>query len=191
MKNFARFLLKLFGWKSVGTFPTEYKKLVILEAPHTSNLDYFIGMLIVYATGVKINVIIKEEAFFWPFAGLLKKAGGVPINRTKGSKTNSIVGLFGNYEELYLAITPEGTRSLSEVWRKGYYYIALKAKVPILLSSIDYVKKEGCFGPLIFPSGDYNKDFEKIEEFYRGINARFPEKFNLSNEHQSKKKRKA
>ncbi len=181
MKKFAQFILKLFGWKITGDFPTQYKKLVILEAPHTSNLDYFIGMMCIYASGVKVNVIIKKEAFFWPFAGLLKKAGGIPIDRKgKTSKVDAIAGLFEKHDTLNLGITPEGTRSLAKKWKKGYYYIALKAKVPILLSSIDYKKKAGHFGPVLFPCGDYEKDFIQIEKYYRGINARYPEKYSLS-----------
>lgn len=165
----------------VGRFPTEYKKLVILEAPHTSNLDYFIGMMFIYAAGVKVNVVIKKEAFFPPFGGLLKKAGGVPIDRSSSSsKVEAIANLFKERTTLNLGITPEGTRSLSKKWKKGFYYIALKAKVPILLSSIDYQKKEGHFGTVIFPSGDFEKDFEKIESFYKGVHARYPEKYSLS-----------
>jgi len=181
LKKFATFILKLFGWKTTGTFPVQYKKLVILEAPHTSNLDYFIGMMCIYAVGVKVNVIIKKESFFWPFSGLLKKAGGIPIDR-KGSanKVDAIASLIKKQDSINLGITPEGTRALSTKWKKGYYYIALKAGVPILLSSIDYKKKEGHFGPVIFPSGDYEKDFIQIEEFYKGINAKYPEKYNLS-----------
>lgn len=181
MKRFAKFILKLFGWKQEGQFPTQYKKLVILEAPHTSNLDYFIGMMFIYAAGVKVNVIIKKEAFFWPLGKLLKKAGGIPIDRegTK-NKVETIAEMFNKYDKLNLAITPEGTRSYNDTWRKGYYYIALKAGVPILLTSIDYKYKTGKYGPVIFPTGDYEKDFKQIEAFYKGVNARYPEKYNLS-----------
>ena len=181
MKTFAKIVLKIIGWKAGGTFPHQYKKLVILEAPHTANIDYFIGMMIIYSMGVKVNVIIKKEAFFWPFAGLLKKAGGIPIDRSnKTSKVDAIADLFNKHERLNLGITPEGTRSLSKKWKKGYYYIALKAKVPILCASMDYKKKEAFFGPVIIPTGDYEKDFAKIEKFYTGITAKHPEMYNLS-----------
>ena len=181
MKTFAKIVLKIIGWKVGGRFPHEYKKLVILEAPHTANIDYFIGMMIIYSMGVKVNVIIKKEAFFWPFGGLLKKAGGIPIDRTsKTSKVDAIAELFKKHERLNLGITPEGTRSLSTKWKKGYYYIALKAKVPILCASMDYKKKEAFFGPVIIPTGDYEKDFAEIEKFYTGVTAKHPEKYNLS-----------
>jgi len=181
VKTFAKLVLKIIGWKAGGSIPHQYKKLVILEAPHTANIDYFIGMMVIYSMGVKVNVIIKKEAFFWPFAGLLKKAGGVPIDRSsKTSKVDAIADLFNKHERLNLGITPEGTRSLSTKWKKGYYYIALKAKVPILCASMDYKKKEAFFGPVIIPTGDYEKDFEEIEAFYTGVTAKHPEKYNLS-----------
>jgi 1-acyl-sn-glycerol-3-phosphate acyltransferase len=191
LKKFAQFILKLFGWKVTGTFPHQYKKLVILEAPHTANIDYVVGMFCIYAIGVKVNVIIKKEAFFWPIGGLLKKLGGIPIDRTgTTNKVDAIASLFDKHETLNLGITPEGTRSLATTWRKGYYYIALKAKVPILLAYIDYKKKEGHFGPVFYPSGDYEKDFKKIEDFYRGVHAKHPEKFNLSAMYLEKEKKK-
>jgi 1-acyl-sn-glycerol-3-phosphate acyltransferase len=190
LKKIAAFLLKILGWKVTGTFPSQYKKLVILEAPHTSNLDWFIGMLCIYSKGIKVNVIIKKEAFFWPVGGLLKKMGGIPIDRTgTKNKVEAIAELFDKHDSLYLGITPEGTRSLVTNWRKGYYYIALKAGVPLLLAYIDYKKKIGHFGPVIIPSGDYEKDFEKIEAFYKGVHAKYPEKFNLSEQYLKKEKK--
>ncbi len=190
MKKIANSILKLFGWKVTGNFPKEYKKLVILEAPHTSNIDYFMGMLCIYAIGAKVNVLIKKESFFWPVGGLLKKLGGIPVDR-KGTKNkvDTIASLFDKHDELYLGITPEGTRSLVHEWRKGYYYIALKAGVPILLASLDFKKKAGDFGPLLFPSGDYEKDFERIKEYYKGINAKHPGKYNLSEMYLNKDKK--
>ncbi len=190
MKKLANAILKLLGWKVTGNFPKEHKKVVILEAPHTSNIDYFMGMLCIYAIGAKVNVLIKKESFFWPVGGLLKKLGGIPVDR-KGTKNkvDMIASLFDKHDELYLGITPEGTRSLVHEWRKGYYYIALKAGVPILLASLDFKKKEGDFGPLFYPSGDYEKDFEKIKEYYKGKNAKHPEKYNLSEMYLEKDKK--
>jgi 1-acyl-sn-glycerol-3-phosphate acyltransferase len=107
--------------------------------------------------------------------------GGIPIDRKGTSnKVESIATLFDEHDRLNLAITPEGTRSLSPVWKKGFYYIALKADVPILMTSLDYGKKEGRLGPIFKPTGDFDQDFEKLETFYRGIKAKYPDKFNLS-----------
>jgi len=161
--------------------PPGLKKAVVIEAPHTSNWDYLVGMLCISSKGVKVNVIIKKELFFWPLGALLKILGGIPLDRSSQSnKVEALAALFKDYNELYLSITPEGTRSLVTNWKKGFYYIALKAEVPILLTAIDYRKKAGFIGPLIHPGGNYEEDLKKIEEFYKGISAKFPEKFNLS-----------
>lgn len=182
MKKITGFILKILGWHLAGDRSfTSVKKLVIIEAPHTSNWDYVYGMLCIMTLGVKVNVIIKKEMFFWPLGPILKALGGVPIDRKGTSnKVESIAALFENKENLNLAITPEGTRSLRKVWKKGYYYIALKANVPILMTSMDFKKKEGRFGPLLYPSGNYEEDFKKIEAFYKGVQGKYPEKFNLS-----------
>jgi 1-acyl-sn-glycerol-3-phosphate acyltransferase len=188
MKKISQWLLKLFGWKIEGTPPTGYKKMLIVEAPHTSNWDYPIGMLLITSVGIKVNVIIKKELFFWPLGPLLRWIGGIPIDRSGNlSKVDALARLFQEKEQLNLAITPEGTRSLNKNWKKGYYFIAVKAGVPIFLTAIDYKKKAGILGPLFYPSGDYEKDLKKIEDFYRGITARFPEKFSLSPQYADKK----
>jgi 1-acyl-sn-glycerol-3-phosphate acyltransferase len=181
MKRFAKGLLKLLGWKLEGTPPEGYQKLLIVEAPHTSNWDYLIGMLLITSVGIKVNVIIKKELFFWPLGPLLKWLGGIPLDRSGNlSKVDALAQLFSQKETLNLAITPEGTRSLSVKWKKGYYFIAVKAGVPIFLTAIDYKRKAGILGPVFYPSGNYEEDFKKIQNFYKGITAKFPEKFNLS-----------
>ncbi len=164
-----------------GTPPTGHKKLLIVEAPHTSNWDYLIGMLLITSVGIKVNVIIKKELFFWPLGPLLRWIGGIPIDRSGNlSKVDALARLFEQKETLNLAITPEGTRSLNRKWKKGYYFIAVKAGVPLFLTAIDYKRKAGILGPVFYPSGNYEEDLKKIEAFYKGITPKFPEKFNLS-----------
>jgi 1-acyl-sn-glycerol-3-phosphate acyltransferase len=88
---------------------------------------------------------------------------------------DQVAGLFEQYDALYLAIAPEGTRQYTDRWKTGFYWIALKAKVKIVLMYIDYEKKETGFGPIIEPSGDIEKDFELIKDFYRDIKPLYPE----------------
>lgn len=181
MKNFLKFLVKLLGWKIEGERPLQIKKMIVIEAPHTSNWDYFYGMICIYALGIKVNVVIKKEMFFWPLGPVLKAFGGIPIDRTISSnKVEALANLFKSHQEMRLAITPEGTRSLVTQWKKGFYYVALKAGVPILMTALDYKRKTGILGDFIYPTGDYENDLKKIETFYRGIGAKYPEKFNLT-----------
>ena len=189
MKKFSKWLLNLLGWKTIGEVPAEHSKLLIIEAPHTSNWDYLFGMLAITSIGIKVNVVIKKELFFWPFGLLLKKLGGIPLDRSGNlSKVDSLAALFREKDELNMAITPEGTRSLSTRWKRGYYYIAEKAGVPILLTAIDYKQKTGIFGPVLYPTGNYKEDFKIIEAFYKGKVAKHPDNFNLSSQYLKDKK---
>ena len=77
----------------------------------------------------------------------------------------------------HLAITPEGTRSLTERWKLGFYYIAVKANVPIQLGYIDYDKKEMGITGILYPSGNETKDLTEIYNFYKGIKGLYPDKF--------------
>ena len=92
-----------------------------------------------------------------------------------------MAALFKQYDTLNIVITPEGTRKLVKQWKRGFYYIALRAKVPIVMGFLDFKTKELGFGPIIYPSGDYDADWKLIEAFYRGITAKHPDRYNLSN----------
>lgn len=181
MRGFANLILKLAGWKIVGKIPQDVKKCVIIAAPHTSNWDFVIGRLAYWSLGVPVKFLIKKEAFNHPLGSLVKKMGGIPVDRKKSTNlVDQVAALFQEYEILNVIVTPEGTRKLVHNWKRGYYYIALKAEVPLVLGFADYNKKEAGFGPVFHPSGDYDKDIIEIEDFYKKLTAKYPEQFNLS-----------
>ncbi len=181
MRLISKFLYFIFGWKAEGGISDDIKKAVLIIAPHTSNWDFYIGRFYTWIKGINASVLIKKEAFKWPLAGLLKKVGGIPIDRNKNtSKVVQIVKMFNEMDNLFLAITPEGTRKRNDKWKMGFYHIACEAKVPILLCYIDYEKKTAGIGPPFWPTGDIKKDMKEIENYYRGRHAKYPEKFNLS-----------
>lgn len=181
MKHIARFIMKLIGWKVVGSVPEGINKCVLIAAPHTSNWDFVIGRLAYWSLGVPVKFLIKREAFDHPFGWLVKALGGIPVDRKKSNNlVEQVAELFNHYDVLNVIITPEGTRKLVTEWKRGFYYIALKANVPIILGFIDYKRKVGGFGPVMYPTGDFDADFEFIKAFYRDKTARHPEKFNLS-----------
>lgn len=174
--------LKLLGWKIVGNIPDDVKKCVIAVAPHTCIADFILGRLAYCSVGKPVKFLIKKE-FFDNFIlrGLLKKLGGIPVDRSRNNNTvNEVSALFKQYDELNLIITPEGTRKLVHRWKRGFYYIAEKAHVPIVLGFLDFKKKELGFGPMLYPTGDFDEDWKIMEKFYRGINAKHPERYNLS-----------
>jgi len=174
----SQLILNLFGWHTSGFLPPGINKAVMIVAPHTSTWDFVIGRLTFYGTGPKLRVLIKKEAFIFPLNILLKALGGIPVDRgKKNNMVENIASLFKEYESLVVVITPEGTRRLSRHWKKGFYLIALEAKVPIALAFIDYRNKTGGVGPLLYPSGDFEKDMETIYDFYRDKSPRHTERF--------------
>jgi 1-acyl-sn-glycerol-3-phosphate acyltransferase len=178
---FARLILKMMGWKITSVIPASTMKCVIAVAPHTSYWDFVIGRLAYWLLGVKARFLIKKEVFRFPFKRLLLHMGGIPVDRGRSSKmVDQVVEMFRNSESLVIVITPEGTRKPVKNWKKGFYYIASQAQVPIALGYLDYAKKEGGVGKVIFPNGDMDGQMREIKEFYRGMTPKHPERFFLS-----------
>jgi len=173
-------ILNVTGWKAYTTV-AEPPKSVICVAPHTSNWDFPIGELSYLALGRKASFLIKKSWFFFPFNYFFKALGGVPVDRSKRtSVTQQMAEEFEKREHFHLAITPEGTRSLVDKWKMGFYHIAVLANVPIQLAYIDYGKKELAIKEIFYPTGDEEADLAKIQEYYKDIQAKFPKKFSLS-----------
>ena len=182
-KLLAQKILKLFGWKMSGNLPPGCMKCIVVMAPHTSNWDFVIGWLGYHSLGLRSRYLIKKEAFIFPLGILVKWLGGIPVDRRKGNSALLHVSeMFKNEQELILTITPEGTRALNRNWKRGFYSLARNAGVPIVLGFLDYRKKVGGLGPLVYASGDYSADMKVIESFYHDKSARFPVNFNLSPE---------
>lgn len=149
----------------------------MIAAPHTSNWDLLYARAAFYIMNIPVRYTIKKELFFFPLGSFLKALGGIPIDRKiKTNMVDKMIDLYTQYDELCILITPEGTRSYSNEWKKGFYHIANGANIPISLGYLDYAKKHAGVGPLIVPTGDYQKDLEVIQDFYRGITAKYPEK---------------
>ncbi len=179
MSNFCGFLLKAFGWKIKGEFPP-LKKLVVCVAPHTSNLDFFIGKLAYASLGLKMSFLIKKEWTRPPLGKFMRKHGAIGIDRSKhNSMTDILSELFRKKRELHLIITPEGTRKRNPNWKLGFYYIAKKAGVPILIVSMDYKKKEISILGIYKPTDDEEADIVAIKNYYKGVNACHPKRFTL------------
>lgn len=166
----------MFGWKVDDKAPEIAYKAVLVHAPHTSNWDFIIGRMASWVYRLPVKILIKKELFFFPLGFILKAMGGIPVDRSKNNNlTDQISTMFKEKEKLTIIFTPEGTRKYSPNWKKGFYYIALKSEVPIVLTYIDYKKKYGGFGPVFEPTGDADKDIETIKDFYRNISGKVPE----------------
>lgn len=176
MKFLVRIILKLSGWKIDQHSPKGVNKCVIVVGPHTSNWDFIIGRMAFTMYGIKPKILIKKELFFFPFGFILKALGGIPVDRKKNNNiTDLAVKIFNENEKLFMVFTPEGTRSYNPNWKKGFYYIAQKAKVPIYICYMDYERKIGGFDSLFEPTGDVDKDIAYIKNVMSKYKGRFPE----------------
>ena len=179
LRKIAAFLLRLFGWRTAYE-PPPGPKTIIIVYPHTSNWDFVMGKLAYSSLGRQANFLIKQEWFFFPFNLFFGSMGGIPVKRGRsGSLTDTLAKEFQTREWMHLGITPEGTRKPVKEWKKGFYFIAVKAKVPILLIGLDYGKKEARVLDLFYPTNDYRKDIVAIKAHYEGIVAKKPENFIL------------
>lgn len=177
MRKVARFIFWLFGWKIDEYPPDGVERCVIVVGPHTSNWDFILGRLAFAMYGIKPKILIKKDLFFPPLGWILRWMGGIPVDRKKNNNMVEYAAkLFDEYEKLYLVFTPEGTRSYNPNWKKGFYYIAQKANVPIYICYMDYEKKIGGFHSLFHPTGDVEKDIEYIKSIMGQYKGRFPEK---------------
>ncbi|MDW7652247.1 MAG: 1-acyl-sn-glycerol-3-phosphate acyltransferase [Bacillota bacterium] len=172
----------LLGWKLQGDIPAHISRCVVIVAPHTSNLDYLFGIVTAFKVKLPVRYLIKEEWLKRPVIGkLLKSWGALGITRSqRKNMVNTMADLLVQNERIILAFPPEGTRKLVKKWKTGFYYVALKARVPIVMCSLDYGTKTVKIGEYFLPTGDYVKDMNIVREFYRDITARYPDKFSLA-----------
>jgi len=180
IKKLCRWILyRLWGWKKDVTL-THPDKFILCLAPHTSNWDLILGLLYSGAEGFQCNFLMKKEWFFWPLGVVFKKLGGIPVWRSKHtSMTDNLAATAEQSKSFHLCITPEGTRSLNTEWKKGFYYIALKAKIPIILYGVDYDKKMITCTKSIMPTGDIDKDMRDIKLYFKDFSGKYPEKFSI------------
>ena len=155
-------------------------KFIICLAPHTSNWDFMLGQLYMRAEDMKINFLMKKEWFFWPLGPIFKRLGGIPVWRSKHtSMTDNLAETARQAKTFRLCITPEGTRSPNPDWKKGFYFIALKAELPILLYGIDYEKRLIECTKTIIPTGDLDQQMREIKLYFSKFKGKKPENFAL------------
>ena len=172
---------KLLGWKTKVSVP-DYDKYIICAAPHTTNWDLFIGKLFMGAIGRETGFMMKKDWFFWPLGPIFRWMGGIPVDRSrKTSLVDQMIKIAKSSQKFHLAITPEGTRKANPNWKKGFYYIALKAQVPIMLIGIDYPSKTISSTKAVMPTGDIEKDMREIKLYFKNFKGKNPENFDLGN----------
>ena len=181
--------LKIGGWKVINRVPADLGNAVCIVAPHTAIADFFVGLAFYWYFGIRFKVMMKKE-FFIPVVGwILKRMGGIPVNRGhRNNLVSQMVDMFNQNKNTQLIICPEGTRKKVNHWKKGFYLIAEGAKVPILLGFIDYKKRYCGVEKILYPTGDYEKDLAEIWDYYKSIKVmgKHPELFNLYDQYENK-----
>ena len=165
-RRLCAWLLRIAGWKLVGTLP-DRPKLVLIAAPHSSWWDGIWGLLMRSALGADIAFMAKRELFQGPLGWLLRRAGGIPIERSSASGVvEQMSRRFETSDRLWLGIAPEGTRKQVETWKKGFWHIARAAEVPILPVYFDYPSRTIGLGPVFETTGDLDRDTAWLRAFY-------------------------
>jgi 1-acyl-sn-glycerol-3-phosphate acyltransferase len=176
-KQFYKWIFfKLMGWKIVGTIDPTIKKCVMMVMPHTSNHDFYLGIFTRGITGLEMNWVGKKELFRFPFGYYFKYMGGEPLDRSGGlNKVDSIAAIFKKRDVFRLAVAPEGTRKKVSELKTGFYYIAMKANVPIIPVAFDFGKKEVNLGSPFHPTGNIEADLAILKKHYIGVIGKIPE----------------
>ena len=170
---FAVFMLRVTGWRKSGKLP-DGPKCVMVAAPHTSNWDLPVMLVVAFGVGARVFWMGKHTLFRPPFGGFFRWLGGVPIDRRKSTNAvEQMIALFRERETFTLVMAPEGTRKRTAYWKTGFYHIAHGAGVPIVLGFLDYQRKVGGMGPMIQPTGDIEADMTVMREFYADITGKY------------------
>ena len=174
-KLYKLIFFKLMNWKIEGTIDDSIKKCILMVIPHTSWHDFYLGIFTRGIMNMEMNFIGKKELFRFPFASYFRWMGGAPIDRVGNlNKVDAIVKIFENHDEFRLAISPEGTRKKVNKLKTGFYYIALKANVPIIPVAFDYGKKTVNIGKPFCPTSNYDEDLKILLNHFKGVVGKDP-----------------
>ena len=171
----GRTALKLMGWRIEGELP-RLDKFVAIGAHHTSNWDFVIFIALKFVLRLNARWFGKHSIFRWPFGGLMRSWGGIPIQRHLSlNMVEQAIQGFRDNREFILVLSPEGTRRKVERWKMGFYHIALGAGVPIVLGALDYQNRRVVIGPTFLPTGDEQADLAAMLAFFRPYVPKKPE----------------
>jgi 1-acyl-sn-glycerol-3-phosphate acyltransferase len=169
-RTFARVALRAARWKTTGTVPS---KGILVGAPHTSNWDWVITMLLAWDSSVQIRLLVKQEFFKGPVGWFMRATGAVALDRTNpGATIKALLADAETDEAFLLGIAAEGTRSKTDYWKSGFYRISQQTGIPVTLAYVDGPSRTVGWGPTFALTGDVSADMDRIREFYadkRGI----------------------
>jgi 1-acyl-sn-glycerol-3-phosphate acyltransferase len=180
MKTISGYILSnILGWKIIGNFPN-IRKSIIIFAPHTSYFDALYGKLFLNEIGITHIILAKKELFFFPMSILMELYGAIPVRGVKNKNAiYSVSHILEEPQDLHIILSPEGTRRKVIKWNKGFYYIANKTKVPIVVIFLDYQKKEIGIKGVIESRQNIKSVMSQVNLMYKDVAAMHPEKFSV------------
>lgn len=171
----GRTTLRLMDWRIEGRLPA-LDKYVAIGAHHTSNWDFVIFLALKFVLRLNARWFGKHSIFRWPFGGLLRSWGGIPIQRHLSlNVVDQAIQSFRDNREFILVLSPEGTRKKVQRWRMGFYHIALGAGVPIVPAALDFANRRVVIGSPFQPSGNAEADIVALLAFFRPYVPKRPE----------------
>ena len=176
-KRFSRYWLKKNGWSIDGDWSNLPNKYIIIVAPHTANIDFFLGLMVRSITGIHSTKFLgKSQLFKFPYGFIFRAMGGYPVVRTKDNNlVDAVVEIFNSHDKFSIALAPEGTRSKVDRLKTGFYHIARKANIPIYPVAFDFGTKVVVIKAPLIPSDNIENDFRQLIDFYAEIDGKYPE----------------
>lgn len=165
-RKFCGWLLRTMGWTAVDPVVPE-DKCIILGVPHTSAWDFVISYLYYKSVGGQPYCVIKKEFFWGPLGWLLKKLGGLPVDRKNAaSMVLSTIKEMKKRPIAHLALAPEGTRQATKRWKTGFHTIAREVGCPVYLGYFDWGRKRVGRGQKVELTDDTRADMARIQQIY-------------------------
>lgn len=184
MRALSRAGLRALGWRAEGMAPdaiAAYPKYVLIAAPHTSNWDFPLTLMVCSVLRLRVYWMAKASLFGWPIGWLARWLGGIAIDRSASNNTvQNTIDAFAGRDRLAVIVAPEGTRGKVTHWKTGFYHIAHGAGVPIALAYLDFKHKAGGIGRMFHTTGDISADMAEIQQFYSGITGKNRDQFDAS-----------
>lgn len=173
----SRLAFRWSGWRIEGNFP-DLPKFVVIVAPHTSNWDFFVGLMAMFGLGLRGRFLGKHTLFRWPLGIFMRWLGGLPVIRSSSHNVvEQTVEHFRQSDRMILALSPEGTRKKLPAWRTGFYWVAVGAGVPIVPVSFDFPRRCITIHPPETPSGQLEADLPKLQRHFSSVMARYPDQY--------------
>ena len=174
LQKIGRFFLKITGWNIRGAFPNG-NRILLVAGPHTSNWDFLLALCMIFGLNLNVHWVGKHTLFKNGLSKLMKKLGGIPVDRASPELLMTDVSeIINKYQGVVIAMSPEGTRKKVARLKSGFLRIAKETNSQIMLAGIDFESKCIHLGGLFQPSGDKDMDLEYVHNYFRKFKGKRP-----------------